>query len=236
VQREPSRKPVIWIASSRDDLRGFPEDVKDRVGHALWFAQTDRRHDSARLLKGFGDAGVLEVIESHEGNAYRAVYTIRYAGYVYVLHLLPEEVEAGPCDADARDEPSRVPAHAREERLRGTERRNEEMTKSKKPPITLGSGNVFADIAARDPEEMLVKAQLSGQIVDIIRSRGLTQTAAAKLLGVDQPKVSQLFRGDIRQYTIDRLVRFVTLLQHDVEIRVGAKRRRGKGRVIVEAA
>lgn len=110
------------------------------------------------------------------------------------------------------------------------------MAKAKRPIATLGSGNVFADIGARDPEEMLVKAELSARIVDIIRERGLTQAAAAELLGVDQPKVSQLFRGDIRQYTIDRLVRFVTLLQHDVAIRVGAKRRRRRGKMIVEAA
>ena len=102
--------------------------------------------------------------------------------------------------------------------------------------VKRGSGNVFADLGVRDPEAMLVKAELSGRIVDIVRERGLTQSAAAKLLGVDQPKVSQLFRGDIRQYTIDRLVRFVTLLQHDVRIRVGSKPRRGRGKVIVEAA
>ena len=110
------------------------------------------------------------------------------------------------------------------------------MAKTRRPVATLGSGNVFADIGVRDPEGMLVKAELSARIVDIIRERGLTPTAAARILGVDQPKVSQLFRGDIRQYTIDRLVRFVTLLQHDVRIRVGDKRRRGKGKVIIEAA
>lgn len=110
------------------------------------------------------------------------------------------------------------------------------MSKTRKAIATVGSGNVFVDLGIRDPEVMLVKAELSGRIVDIIRERGLTQSAAAKLLGVDQPKVSQLFRGDIRQYTIDRLVRFVTLLQHDVRIRVGSKPRRGRGKVIVEAA
>ena len=110
------------------------------------------------------------------------------------------------------------------------------MASIKKPVAALGSGNVFADIGVRDAEAMLVKAELSGRIVDIIRGRGLTQTEAASLLGVDQPKVSQLFRGDIRQYTIDRLVRFVTLLQHDVQIRVGGKRRRGRGKIVVDAA
>jgi phage-related protein len=88
-------KPVVWIASSRDDLREFPEDVKDTVGHALWFAQTDRKHDSAKPLKGFGSAGVLEVIESFERNAYRAVYTVKFEAFVYVLHCFQKKSKRG---------------------------------------------------------------------------------------------------------------------------------------------
>lgn len=88
-------KPVVWIASSRDDLRAFPEDAKDTVGHALWFAQTDRKHDSAKPLRGFGGAGVLEVIESFEGNAYRAVYTVKFEGFVYVLHCFQKKSKRG---------------------------------------------------------------------------------------------------------------------------------------------
>ena len=82
---------------------------------------------------------------------------------------------------------------------------------------------------------MLVKAELSARIVDILRTRGLTQTAAAKLLGVDQPRVSALFHGQIRQFSIERLLRFLTALRRDVRIVVEEKRR-GRGRVIVEAA
>lgn len=95
MQIKPDPKPVVWIASSREDLRAFPEEVKDRVGHVLWFAQTDRKHDSAKPLKGFGGARVLEIIERHQGNAHRAVYTIKFAGYVYVLHCFQKKSKRG---------------------------------------------------------------------------------------------------------------------------------------------
>ena len=107
---------------------------------------------------------------------------------------------------------------------------------AKKGKAHLSSGNVFADIGVRDPEEMLVKAELSARIVDIVRARGLTQVAAAKLLGVDQPRVSALFRGQIRQFSVERLMRFLTALHRDVRILVEAKPRRRRGRVSVEAA
>jgi predicted XRE-type DNA-binding protein len=107
---------------------------------------------------------------------------------------------------------------------------------AKKGKAHLGSGNVFADIGVGDPEEMLVKAELSARIVDIVRARGLTQVAAAKLLGVDQPRVSALFHGQIRQFSVERLMRFLTALHRDVRIVVEAKPRRRRGRVSVEAA
>ena len=77
------------------NLRQFPEDVKDNIGHALWFAQTDRKHDSAKPLKGFSGSGVLEIIEGFEGNAYRAVYTVKFAGFVYVLHCFQKKSKRG---------------------------------------------------------------------------------------------------------------------------------------------
>ena len=105
-----------------------------------------------------------------------------------------------------------------------------------RPGVYVGSGNVFADIGVREPEEMLAKAQLAAEIVRIIRSRKLTQTAAAKALDVDQPKVSALFRGRLREFSIERLVRFLNALHRDVRIVVGEKPQRRRGRVIVEAA
>ena len=99
-----------------------------------------------------------------------------------------------------------------------------------------GSGNVFADIGVRDAGEALAKAQLAARIIAIIDDRELTQTEAAKLLGVDQPKVSALYHGRLRAFSLERLMRFLTALHQDVRIVVDGKTRRRRGRVVVEAA
>jgi phage-related protein len=92
---DPVPKPVRWIGSSRDDLRGFPQEVRNRVGGALWDAQLGRKAAFAKPLKGFGGAGVLEVVDHFDGNTYRAVYTVRFAGVVYVLHAFQKKSTHG---------------------------------------------------------------------------------------------------------------------------------------------
>ncbi len=84
----------------------------------------------------------------------------------------------------------------------------------------VGSGNVFADIGHPDPDTALAKAQLARQIATIIEQRGWTQTEAATALGIDQPKVSALMRGRLREFSADRLLRFLTRLDRDVDITV----------------
>jgi len=86
--------------------------------------------------------------------------------------------------------------------------------------IRKSSGNVFADLGVKAPEEALVKARLAHVIADAINERGLTQVEAAALLGIDQPKISRLVRGQLAGFTLDRLFRFVTLLGSDIEITV----------------
>ncbi len=88
-------KALFWIGSSRDDLRRFPEQVSHAMGFALWQAQLGRKHRDAKVLKGFGGAGVLEVVEDHDGNTYRAVYTVMFAGAVYVLHAFQKKSKKG---------------------------------------------------------------------------------------------------------------------------------------------
>lgn len=88
-------KPLFWIGSSLDDLREFPEEVKRVMGFALWRAQEGRKHVNAKPLKGFGSAGVLEVVEDDHGGAYRAVYTVKFAGAVYVLHAFQKKSTKG---------------------------------------------------------------------------------------------------------------------------------------------
>jgi phage-related protein len=90
-----SIKPVVWIGSSRSDLASFPEYVKDAVGYALYIAQRGGKHTDAKPLRGFGGAGILEIVEDHAGDTYRAVYTVRLAGRVYVLHVFQKKSRTG---------------------------------------------------------------------------------------------------------------------------------------------
>ena len=88
-------KPLYWVASSLEDLRSFPERVKDGFGHALYLAQTGRKDPQAKPLKGFRGAGVLEVVEDYAGDTYQAVYTVRFVGAVYVLHAFQKKSKHG---------------------------------------------------------------------------------------------------------------------------------------------
>ncbi len=91
----PSPKPVVWLGSSRKDLREFPAPVQDHMGYALYVAQLGGKHRDAKALTGFGGAGVLEVIKDYRGDTFRAVYTLRYAGAVYVLHAFQKKSKTG---------------------------------------------------------------------------------------------------------------------------------------------
>ncbi len=84
-------REVQWVGSSLDDLRTFPVDVRKDIGYALEFAQNGLTHQDAKPLKGFHGAGVLEIIERHDGDTYRAVYTVRLQKAVYVLHCFQKK-------------------------------------------------------------------------------------------------------------------------------------------------
>jgi phage-related protein len=88
-------KPLEWAGSAKKDLLAMPEAVIDIMGYALPLAQHGLKHDQAKVLKGFGSAGVLEVVEDDDGNAYRAVYTVRFKNAVYVLHCFQKKSHKG---------------------------------------------------------------------------------------------------------------------------------------------
>jgi phage-related protein len=92
--RARGEKPLYWIGSSLDDLLAFPEAVKDEIGGALSVSQFGGKHPSAKPWKG-GGAGVLEIVEDHRGDTYRAIYTVRFAGAVYVLHAFQKKSQSG---------------------------------------------------------------------------------------------------------------------------------------------
>ncbi|MFY9529666.1 MAG: type II toxin-antitoxin system RelE/ParE family toxin [Candidatus Acidiferrales bacterium] len=91
----PGIKPLVWIGSTRPDLASFPEEVKDAIGYALYIAQRGGKHVDAKPLRGFCGAGILEIVEVHAGDTYRAVYTVRLAGRIYALHAFQKKSKTG---------------------------------------------------------------------------------------------------------------------------------------------
>jgi phage-related protein len=90
-----SEKPLAWIGSSKKDLMALPINVRKFFGHALEFAQHGDQHEAAKVLKGFGGAGVLEVVENNTGGTYRAVYTVRFKEAVFILHCFQKKSKSG---------------------------------------------------------------------------------------------------------------------------------------------
>lgn len=88
-------KPLVWIGSSKKDLKTFPEEVQDLLGYALYVAQMGGKHPDAKPLKGFGGAGVLEIVDDYQGDTYRAVYTVKLREVVYALHAFQKKSTTG---------------------------------------------------------------------------------------------------------------------------------------------
>jgi phage-related protein len=92
---DKSYKHVLWVGSSKKDLMAMPEEVKSAFGFALYLAQQGKKHQNAKPLKGFSGAGVLEVIEDNLGDTFRAVYTVKIAENIYVLHCFQKKSKRG---------------------------------------------------------------------------------------------------------------------------------------------
>jgi phage-related protein len=88
-------KPVRWVGSARRDLRSFPQDVRRDIGQALFTAQQGKTDPAAKPLKGFGGASVMEIVASQQGNAWRAVYTVKIQNAIYVLHVFQKKSTKG---------------------------------------------------------------------------------------------------------------------------------------------
>lgn len=86
---------MYWVGSSRRDLRSLPPRIVDVFGYALYLAQIGTKHGQAKPLRGFGSAGVMEVVEDWDGNTFRAVYTVRFAAGVFVLHVFEKKSKRG---------------------------------------------------------------------------------------------------------------------------------------------
>jgi phage-related protein len=97
--QEPSdtlaMKPLLWVGSSKSDLAAFPAPVRREAGYALYLAQIGMKAPKAKPLHGFGGASVLEVVQDHDGNTFRAVYTVKFAEVVFVLHAFQKKSKKG---------------------------------------------------------------------------------------------------------------------------------------------
>lgn len=125
MKEQPPLKPVIWVGSSRKDLRGFPDSIQDHMGYALYVAQRGGKHRAAKTLGGFAGAGVVEAIADYRGDTFRTVYTVRYSDAVYVLHAFQKKSKRG-------GETPRHDTQLIDQRLREAERISKERTAQEK--------------------------------------------------------------------------------------------------------
>ncbi len=95
-------KKVIWVGSSYKDLMDLPERVRRFFGHALFLAQCGEKHQAVKVLKGFGGAGVLEILEHDEGGTYRAVHTVNFTDFVAILHCFQKKKQKRHSNAQSR--------------------------------------------------------------------------------------------------------------------------------------
>ena len=206
----------------------MPDEVQDEFGYALHLAQTGQKHERAKPLKGQGSAGVLEVVENLKGDTYRAVYTVRFSNAVYVLHCFQKKATKGI----ATPKPDIELIESRLKIAENLRKRIDTMTEFER-----GSTNVYADLGYADADEMLIKAQLATKIGEIIKRRRLTQTAAAEIVGMSQPKLSAMLRGQFRGISETKMLNCLTRLGRDIKIVVGpAKKRPGEGHIEVLSA
>jgi phage-related protein len=119
-------KPVRWVGKAKEDLRDFPKEVRQRVGGALWDAQIGLNAPYAKPLKGFGGAGILEIVDDFDGDTYRAVYTVRFASVVYVLHAFQKKSKRGIATPKAE-------LNLIEQRLKRAREDYEQWSRSEKP-------------------------------------------------------------------------------------------------------
>lgn len=90
-----NEKPIEWIGGSYKDLLKMPAEVRKNFGHALHLAQNNDRHQSTKTLRGFGGSDVIEILEDYNSDTYRAIYTTRFQGKIFVLHCFQKKSKNG---------------------------------------------------------------------------------------------------------------------------------------------
>lgn len=116
-----ARKPLLWVCGSKRDLKQMPTLVMEDFGFALDQVQRGLKPPNAKPLKGFGGAGVLELIEDFDTNTYRAIYTVRFSSAIYVLHCFQKKSTAGIKTSQADIDLIRNRLRAAQDHAKGSE-------------------------------------------------------------------------------------------------------------------
>ncbi|CAH2783366.1 MAG: transcriptional regulator, XRE family [uncultured Caballeronia sp.] len=211
--------PLEWIGSSYKDPMQLPAKVRKFVGFALNFAQHGIQHSSAKVLKGFSGAGVLEVVENNAGGTYRTVYTVRFEEAVFAA-LLPEEEQERHRHAEGEGRHGRYPGAAQGGRGRSKGDGDMRTPVVNGIEVTTSSGNVFADLGLPNADKLKVKSGLMIEITKAVRRLDLTQEEVGRRMGLPQPKVSALLRGDFTNLSERKLMDALNRLGYDIEITV----------------
>jgi len=95
LRKAETLKPLVWVRSSKIDLKKFPRTAQSHLGFALKVAQTGGKHPDAKPMKGFGGASVIEIVEDYDSDTYRAVYTVKFDEAIYVLHAFQKKSKSG---------------------------------------------------------------------------------------------------------------------------------------------
>jgi phage-related protein/predicted XRE-type DNA-binding protein len=213
---DPDPVELVWIGSSRKALRAFPPTVRREFGVSLFAVPLGETPPSAKALKGFRGAGVLEPVEDNGGDTYRAVYTVRFTDKVYVPHVFQTKSKTGIAT-------SRTGTDLIWQRLKLAEVR----------AVGSASGNVFADLDLPDSERELVKAKLTVRIYRLLKASGLTQTESARLLGTTQAQISALMRCKPVSVSVGRPMEFLTTFGQDIQIAISPASGQDVGRMSV---
>lgn len=215
-------KPLKWVGSSKRDLLALPTAVRRAFGHALDFAQRGEQHAHAKVMKGFGGAGVVEIVEDDRDGPYRAVYTVKFKEAVFALHVfqkkawrvLPRRNLMSTSFANDLKLPKPAPRRCVMKK-RATE----------KFDVEDSSGNVFADLGLPNAEELKIKSGLVIEISKAIRKLDLTQTEAGERMGLPQAKVSLMLRGQWSNISERKLMDCLNRLGYDIEIKLKPTKR-----------
>jgi predicted XRE-type DNA-binding protein len=160
---------------------------------------------NAKVLQGFSGATVLEIRANFMGDAFRAIYTVRFGEFVYVLHVFQKKSKKS----------SKLLPISWSSFAKGSRKtmRNGKQQKDVPIKIEISCGNVFADLGLENPEELLAKAKLIGKIRDAMEKYDLTETAAARQLGLSRSVLVRVLRGDLDRFDQAELKRFGRILR-----------------------